>query len=69
MAERERYIVLRNGHLVAAGTASECAEATGLKPRTIQAYAADPRRVGIWRVKHAPREESELALLVIGGRP
>lgn len=61
MTERERYIVLRNGKLVAAGRASECAEATGLKPRTIQAYAADPRRAGSWRVKHAPRED--------GGKP
>lgn len=58
MTERERYVVFRDGRFVAAGTASECAEATGLKPRTIQAYAADPRRVGIWRVKHAPREGS-----------
>nr|DAJ10141.1 MAG TPA: putative excisionase [Caudoviricetes sp.] len=55
MTERERYIVLRNNQIVAVGTASECAVATGLKPRTIQAYAADPRRVGIWRVKHAPK--------------
>lgn len=55
MTERERYIVLQNGKLVAVGTASECAAATGLKPRTIQAYAADPRRVGIWHVKHAPK--------------
>lgn len=55
MTERERYIVLRNNRIVAVGTASECAAATGLKPRTIQAYAADPRRVGIWRVKHAPK--------------
>lgn len=55
MTERERYIVLRNNQIVAVGTASECAVATGLKPRTIQAYASDPRRVGIWRVKHAPK--------------
>ena len=55
MTERERYIVLRDNRIVAVGTASECAVATGLKPRTIQAYAADPRRVGIWRVKHAPK--------------
>lgn len=55
MTERERYIVLRNGKIEAIGTASECAVATGLKPRTIQAYAADPRRVGIWHVKHAPK--------------
>lgn len=55
MTERERYIVLRNNRIVAVGTASECAVATGLKPRTIQAYAADPRRVGIWYVKHAPK--------------
>lgn len=55
MTERERYIVLRNGKIEAIGTASECAVATGLKPRTIQAYAADPRRVGIWQVKHAPK--------------
>lgn len=55
MTERERYIVLRENQIVAIGTASECAAATGLKPRTIQAYAADPRRVGIWYVKHAPK--------------
>lgn len=55
MTERERYIVLRNNQIVAVGTASECAAATGLKPRTIQAYAADPRRVGTWSVKHAPK--------------
>ena len=55
MTERERYIVLRNNQIVAVGTASECAVATGLKPRTIQAYAAAPRRVGIWDVKHAPK--------------
>ena len=52
MTERERYVVFRDGRFGAAGTASECAEATGLKPRTIQAYAADPKRVGIWSVKH-----------------
>ena len=55
MTERERYIVLRNNQIVAIGTASECAVATGLKPRTIQAYAADPRRAEVWQVKHAPK--------------
>lgn len=55
MTERERYIVLRDNRIVAIGTASECAVATGLKPRTIQAYAADPRRAEVWQVKHAPK--------------
>lgn len=52
MTERERYIVLRNNRIVAIGTASECAAATGLKPRTVQAYAADPRRSPRRRVEH-----------------
>ena len=52
---REIYRVWLSGALVATGTADQCAEATGLKPRTIQAYAADPRRVSKWRVKHAPK--------------
>lgn len=53
--EREVYCVYLNGVLVATGTASQCAESTGLKPRTIQAYAADPRRVSKWRVKHVAK--------------
>lgn len=53
--EREVYRVYLNGDLVAIGTASQCAESTGLKPRTIQAYAADPRRVSKWRVVHDRR--------------
>ena len=53
--EREVYCVYINGDLVASGTASQCAEITGLKPRTIQAYAADPRRVSKWRVDHVTK--------------
>lgn len=55
--ERQVYRVFfrRSGDLIATGTASQCAKATGLKPRTIQAYAADPRRVSKWRVEHAPK--------------
>ena len=53
--EREVYRIYLTGDLIATGTASQCAKATGLKPRTIQAYAADPRRVSKWRVEHAPK--------------
>lgn len=50
--ERQRYRVFDRGALIAEGTASECAAAAGLKPRTVQAYAADPRRSLRWRVDH-----------------
>lgn len=50
--ERERYIVFKHGVVVATGTASQCARATGLKPRTIQAYASSPQRVSKWHVMH-----------------
>lgn len=50
--ERQRYRVFDRGALIAEGTASECAAAAGLKPRTVQAYAADPRRSPRWRVEH-----------------
>lgn len=56
--EREVYRVYLNGDLAATGTASQCAEITGLKPRTIQAYAADPRRVSKWRVGHMTKYQS-----------
>lgn len=60
--QRERYWVWRDGKVAAIGTADQCAEATGLKPRTIQAYAADPRRVSKWRVDHAPKQRREVGL-------
>lgn len=55
--ERQVYRVFfrRSGDLIATGTASQCAKTTGLKPRTIQAYAADPRRVSKWRVEHVTK--------------
>ena len=40
--ERQRYRVFDRGALIAEGTASECAAAAGLKPRTVQAYAREP---------------------------
>ncbi|RDB60163.1 hypothetical protein C1879_01250 [Paraeggerthella hongkongensis] len=49
--ERQRYRVFDRGALIAEGTASECAAAAGLKPRTVQAYAADPRRSPRWRMR------------------
>lgn len=54
--EWERYVVFKNGVVVVTGTASQCARATGLQPRTIQAYASDPRRVSKWYVMHQPKE-------------
>lgn len=50
MRERTRFRVARDGEVVAEGTASECARATGLEAQTVRTYAYNPGRSRRWSV-------------------